>query len=102
MEHFASRRALLAALLAALPSAAFAQGSLLDQGKSLLNGVQNGNRAGGTGGGGSTGAGGSLPQAEIGSGLKDALKVASQRVVAQVGKTDGYWGDNAIRIPLPG
>jgi hypothetical protein len=103
MESFASRRALLAALLAALPSAAFAQGSLLDQGKNLLNGVQNGNRSGGsTGGGSSTGAGASLPQAQIGSGLKDALKIASQRTVGQVGKTDGYWGDNAIRIPLPG
>jgi hypothetical protein len=107
MEPFASRRALLGALLAALPSAAFAQGSLLDQGKSLLNNVQKGagNRSGGTGSGGggsSTGAGASLPQAEIGSGLKDALKVASQRVVGRVGKTDGYWGDNAIRIPLPG
>ncbi len=48
------------------------------------------------------GAGASLSQSEIGSGLKDALKVASQRVVGRVGNTDGYWGDSAIRIPLPG
>jgi hypothetical protein len=77
------RRALLGALLAALPSAALAQGSLLDQGKSLLNEVQKGNRPsnGGMGSGSSAGAGAALPQAEIGSGLKDALKVASRRVV---------------------
>jgi hypothetical protein len=106
MEHSASRRALLGTLLAALPTAAFAQGSLLDQGKSLLNDVPkgSGNRpsGGSNSGSSSTGAGASLPQAEIGSGLKDALKVASQRVVGRVGKTDGYWGDSAIRIPLPG
>jgi hypothetical protein len=109
MAHSTSRRALLGALLTALPGAAFAQGSLLDQGKSLLNGVQkngggsaSGSSASGSSGGGSSGAGASLSQGEIGSGLKDALKVASQRVVAQVGKTDGYWGDSAIRIPLPG
>ncbi|HEY1507193.1 MAG TPA: DUF4197 domain-containing protein [Stellaceae bacterium] len=105
MEHSASRRALLGALLAALPAAAFAQGSLLDQGKSLLNDAQKDTgRSSGSGNssGGSGGAGASLPQAEIGSGLKDALKVASQRVVGQVGKTNGYWGDSAIRIPLPG
>ncbi len=42
-----------------------------------------------------------MSQGEIGSGLKDALKVASQRVVGRVGKTDGYNGDPAIRIPLP-
>ncbi len=57
-------------------------------------------KAPGGGGGGSAGAG--LSTGEIGAGLKDALKVASQRVVARVGKTDGYNGDPAIRIPLPG
>ncbi len=104
MEHSAARRALLGALLAALPGAAFAQGSLLDQGKSLLNGVQknSGGSSGGSSGSGNAGAGASLSQSEIGSGLKDALKVASQRVVSRVGKTDGYWGDISIRIPLPG
>ena len=43
-----------------------------------------------------------MSQGEIGSGLKDALKVASKRVVGRVGKVDGYNGDPAIRIPLPG
>ncbi len=106
MEHWATRRALLGALLAAIPGAAWAQGNLLDQGRNLLNDVQKNGGAtlGGSGGGtgGHSGSGASLSQGEIGSGLKDALKVASQRVVARVGKTDGYWGDPAIRIPLPG
>lgn len=103
MEHYASRRALLAALLAALPSAAFAQGSLLDQGKGLLNNIPGGAKPGGSSNsGGNAGAGAALSQGEIGDGLKDALKVASQRVVGRVGKTDGYWDDSAIRIPLPG
>ena len=109
MANSTSRRALLGAVFAALPVTALSSNrasaqSLLDQGKNLLNGVQkNGGLSGGTrSGGGSSGAGASLSQGEIGSGLKDALKVASQRVVARVGKTDGYWGDSAIRIPLPG
>ena len=102
MEGSPSRRALFGALLAALPTAALAQGSLLDQGKSLLNGAERGARTGPRSGGGSAGSGAALSQSEIGSGLKDALKVASQRVISRVGKTDGYWGDSAIRIPLPG
>lgn len=101
MAHSASRRALLGAFLAALPAAAFAQGSLLDQGKSLLNNIPGGVGSGGKSGGSNAGSGAALSQSEIGSGLKDALKVASQRVVSRVGKTDGYWGDSAIRIPLP-
>ncbi len=51
---------------------------------------------------GATGSGASLSQADIGLGLKDALKVATRKVVGQVGRADGYLGDAAIRIPLPG
>ncbi len=93
-----SRRALLSALLAAVPVGAAAQ-NLLDQGRNLLNQPPSG--AGVTKPGATSGSGASLSQGEIGSGLKDALKVASQRVVGRVGKTDGYNGDPAIRIPLP-
>jgi len=89
-----SRRLLIGALLAATPFSASAQ-SLLDQGRNLLDQAQG--TAGGT-----PSAGAKLSQSEIGAGLKDALKVASQRVVGRVGKTDGYDGDPAIRIPLPG
>jgi hypothetical protein len=86
-----TRRTILGVLLSGLPVAARAQGTLLDQGRNLL---------GGAGGGSHAGAG--LSEGEIGGGLKDALKVASQRVVGRVGKADGYNGDPAIRIPLPG
>ena len=48
------------------------------------------------------GGGASLSQRDIGLGLKDALKVATRKVVGQVGRSDGYFGDAAIRIPLPG
>jgi hypothetical protein len=95
-----SRRALLSAFLAATPFAAAAQRSLLDQRRGLLNQIPGGNPAvsqHGTGGS----SGSNLSQGEIGAGLKDALKVASQRVVGRVGKPDGYNGDPAIRIPLP-
>ncbi len=99
-----SRRAILSLLLAAVPFGAAAQGSLLDQGRGLLNQIPGGTaprspEASGQGPASSSGAG--LSQGEIGSGLKDALKVASQRVVGRVGKTGGYNGDPAIRIPLP-
>ena len=89
-----TRRMMVSLLFATLPLAARAQGSLLDKGKSLLGG------AGGATGGSRAGAG--LSEGEIGGGLKDALKVASQRVVGRLGKADGYFGDPAVRIPLPG
>ncbi|MBM3547569.1 MAG: DUF4197 domain-containing protein [Alphaproteobacteria bacterium] len=89
-----SRRLVFAALFSALPGAAFAQGNLLDQGRRLLGT--------GTTTGGSTGSGSSLSEGEIGGGLKEALKFASQRVVGRTGKTDGFYKDPAIRIPLPG
>lgn len=94
-----SRRTVLAALLTAAPFAAAAQGSLLDKGRALL---KKGPAAPGTASQAAPGAGPSLGQGEISLGLKDALKVASQRVVGRVGRTDGYNGDAAIRIPLPG
>jgi hypothetical protein len=94
MKYHPSRRLLLFATLAALPSTAFA-GSLLDQGRSLLDKIP------GATGSGLSGSGAGLSQGDIGAGLKEALKVAAQRVVGRVGKTDGYNADPAIRIPLP-
>lgn len=49
------------------------------------------------------GAGGSRPltDLEIGNGLKEALRVGTERVVAQVGVVDGYNADPLIHIPLP-
>lgn len=96
-----SRRGLLSAFIAAVPFGAAAQGNLLEQGRGLLNEVP-GSAAPGSHAAPAPSAGASLSQGEIGSGLKDALKVASQRVVGRVGKTNGYNDDPAIRIPLPG
>jgi hypothetical protein len=42
-----------------------------------------------------------LTNEEIGLGLKDALHVASETVVSQLGREDGFNGDPAIHIPLP-
>lgn len=57
----------------------------LDQGRALLNSV----------------TGKPLTEQDIAAGLKEALKVGTQRVVNQVGKTNGYNLDKAIHIPLP-
>jgi len=94
--HF-TRRTVLGLLLASVPFAVRAQGSLLEQGKGLLGGF--GGQPGSTSGG-SKGA--SLSEGEIGGGLKEALKIASQKVTGQLGKSDGYFKDPAIQIPLPG
>lgn len=42
-----------------------------------------------------------LSDAEISEGLREALSVASARVVRRVGAVDGFNGDPRIRIPLP-
>ena len=38
---------------------------------------------------------------EIGDGLKDALRVGSEKVVARLGRKDGFNTDSAVHIPLP-
>lgn len=42
-----------------------------------------------------------LSDSDIGAGLKDALRVGSERVVGQLGRSNGFNGDPKIRIPLP-
>jgi len=66
-----------------------AASSWLDKGKDLLKTY-----------GGSSGQSG-LTVEEIGSGLKDALRVGSETVVAQLGRVDGFNTDSAVHIPLP-
>jgi hypothetical protein len=85
-----SRRHILSAILSTVPVAAQAQNASSDPLRNLLNRIP-----------APTGKGAALSQNQIGLGLKDALKVASQRVIGRVGKADGYNGDPAIRIPLP-
>ncbi|MDP6709060.1 MAG: DUF4197 domain-containing protein [Alphaproteobacteria bacterium] len=52
--------------------------------------------------GGSSGGTGGLGQSEIAAGLREALKVGTERVVGQVGAEDGFNADPQIHIPLPG
>src|SRR5262245_27766781 len=42
-----------------------------------------------------------LSTTDIAAGLKEALRVGSERVVTQVGRADGFNADPAIHIPLP-
>ena len=72
---------------------AAAQGNLFEKGRSLLGSPSSGS-------GGSAAAG--LSESRADSGLREALRVATSRTVSQVGRTDGYYGDPKIRIPLPG
>jgi len=56
---------------------------------------------------GGSGSGGTAPTVmglssdEITAGLKEALRIGSEKVVGQVGQADGYLNDSAIHIPLP-
>jgi hypothetical protein len=81
----------LAALLLLFATPAAAQGDLLQQGLKVLS------SSGGSGSGG-----GSLTQTEMGDGLKEALRVGTEAVVSQLGRPDGFYGDKAVHIPLPG
>ena len=82
-------------LAATVAFGAQAQGNLMDLGKGLLQGQSGAASAKG----GALGAG--LSVGEIGSGLKDALKVASDRVTARLGAPDGFNADPSVHIPLP-
>lgn len=44
---------------------------------------------------------GALTQAEIDAGLREALTVGTNLVASQLGRTNGYFGDPRVRIPLP-
>lgn len=57
----------------------------LDSGSSLLNGL---NKK-------------SLTEKDIAAGLKEALSIGAERVVAQVGRKNGYLKDKIIHISLP-
>jgi len=66
--------------------------SLLQQGKSLLDGVLKSD---------SSKSGTALTTADLELGLREALKVGTETVVAQLGAKDGFNGDDLIHIPLP-
>lgn len=79
-------------VLAFAPVSAQAQLDLLKRGEDALKSIQGGQA-------GATSA--VLSDQEIGSGLREALKVGVDTVVSQVGATDGFNGDPRIHIPLP-
>ncbi len=64
-----------------------AQGSIFDKAQDLLNQ--------------DSGGAAELTVAEIGEGLREALRVGTERVVGQLGQTDGFNADPDIHIPLP-
>ncbi|WP_245795401.1 DUF4197 domain-containing protein [Thioalkalivibrio denitrificans] len=66
-----------------------AQGNWWQRGQELLRDLTGGRTAS------------SLTRAEIADGLREALRVGTDNVVSQVGRTDGFLADPAIRIPLP-
>ncbi|MGA7180172.1 MAG: DUF4197 domain-containing protein [Thiobacillaceae bacterium] len=84
---------LLAAGLAS-PAYAFDFGSLQDQLKGLMN------QGSATSTAPKSGVD-SLTPSEINGGLKEALTKGAEAAVAQLGKTDGFWADPKLRIPLP-
>ena len=73
------------------------------QAQSLFDKLQStiGTVTGGSTGGGTSGSAGGLSTADITAGLREALKVGTERVVGNLGAADGYTGDPAIHIPLP-
>jgi hypothetical protein len=50
---------------------------------------------------GSAKSGAGLSDGEIGQGLKEALAQGTQKAVTTLGRADGYFGDQAVRILLP-
>jgi len=54
-----------------------------------------------TGGGASPSGLMALSTEDMSAGLKEALRIGSEKVVSQIGQADGYLGDPAIHIPLP-
>jgi hypothetical protein len=75
---------------AAGPTTVRAQDGLLDQGSSLLKGVLQG-QSGGS----------SLSDAEVGDGLREALRVGTERVTSTLGQVDGFNTNPDVHIPLP-
>ena len=65
---------------------AVAQGDLFGKAKDLLE---------------QSPSGSDLTSAEIGQGLREALRIGTERVVGQLGQTDGFNADPDIHIPLP-
>ena len=91
------RMVVLTALMAAvLGGNAWSQDSLFDSMKSVLGGATGTDESVTT-----TGLAGGLSTEDIAAGLREALRVGSERVVGQIGALDGFNADHDIHIPLP-
>ena len=83
------RIALIMGVLTGLLCSTVFAASWLDQAKDFVNTLS------------TSGTDKALSTDEIILGLKEALKVGSESVVAQLGQTDGFNADELIHIPLP-
>jgi len=99
MSLFAKTACLGTAAVLLCASPVLAQGSLMDLGKGMVR-QELEQRAGASPSAGGE-AGSSLSTSEIGSGLKEALRVAADKVTGRLGKADGFNADPAVHIPLP-
>lgn len=87
--------------LALFPGVAWAQGSLLDIGKTVLQQQMNQGGSGLPSGQSSGTRGQSLSTGDIASGLKDALRQGASAVTQRLGRADGFNADPRVHIPLP-
>lgn len=81
--------ALALAIFGLVSACSSTNGGLMEQGKSLLGGAMG------------SGSAGALTNTDIASGLKEALRVGTERVVGQLGQADGFNNDPSVHIPLP-
>lgn len=86
-----------AASVALLLTAGAGHASFLDKLKGAVDQVTTGAAPGSS----AATAGSGLATDQIVAGLKEALRVGADRVLAQVGAANGFNGDPAIHIPLP-
>jgi len=77
-------------MLISLAGPATAQSGWWEKGKELLQGAPT-----------KTLESGSLDNTTVAAGLKEALRVGTERVVGQLGRKDGFNADPAVHIPLP-
>ena len=50
----------------------------------------------------SSNAGANLPTSDIAAGLKEALAKSTTHAINDLGRSDGFWKNAKVRIPLPG
>lgn len=77
------------AILASMPISSGAQSSWWDKATNILETINTGLGAD------------ELSTADISGAFKEALHIGTENVVQQLGRTDGFHADPAVRIPLP-